>query len=48
MATILGDTNLVNQEAERIHKVTVEDIQRTAQCVLDTDNCSTIHYQINP
>jgi zinc protease len=46
MATILGDTNLVNQEAERIHKVTSEDIQRTAQCALNSDNCSTIHYQI--
>jgi zinc protease len=48
MATILGDTNLVNQEAERMHKVTLEDIQRTAQCVFNTDNCSTIHYQITP
>jgi predicted Zn-dependent peptidase len=45
MATILGDTNLVNQEAKNIHKVTSEDILRTAQCVLNTDNCSTIYYQ---
>jgi len=45
MATVLGDTNLVNQEAESISKITSEEIQRTAQHVLDTDNCSTIYYQ---
>lgn len=45
MATTLGDTNLVNQEAKNIHKVTSEDILRTAQYVLNTDNCSTIYYQ---
>ncbi len=45
MATILGDTNLVNQEAKSIRKVTSEDILRTAKCVLNTDNCSTIYYQ---
>ena len=45
MATVLGDTNLVNQETESIRKVTSEEIMRTAQCVLDTENCSTIYYQ---
>lgn len=45
MATVLGDTNLVNQEAESIQKVTPEEILRTAQCVFDTNNCSTIYYQ---
>jgi zinc protease len=45
MATVLGDTNLVNQEATSIGKVTSEEILRTAQCVLDTNNCSTIYYQ---
>lgn len=47
MATVLGDTNLVNQEAERIRRVTSEEVQRTAQYVLDADNCSTIYYQRN-
>jgi zinc protease len=45
MATMLGDTNLVNQEAENIRKITSEEILRTAQHVLDTNNCSTIYYQ---
>jgi zinc protease len=45
MATVLGDTDLVNQEAENIQKVTTEEILRTAQCVFDTNNCSAIYYQ---
>jgi zinc protease len=45
MATVLGDTHLVNYEAESIQKITPEEILRTAQCVLDTNNCSTIYYQ---
>jgi zinc protease len=45
MATVLGDTNLVNQEAECIRGITSEGVQRTAQYVLDADNCSTIYYQ---
>jgi len=45
MATVLGDTNLVNQEAESISKITSEEILRTARYVLDTNNCSTIYYQ---
>ncbi len=45
MATVLGDTNLVNHEAERIREITSEEVQRTAQYVLDANNCSTIYYQ---
>jgi len=45
MATIWGDTNLVNHETEGISNVTPEGILRTAQSVLDTNNCSTIYYQ---
>ena len=48
VATVLGDTNLVNSEAESIHKVTSAAVQRTAQRILHTDNCSTIYYQRNP
>ena len=45
MATILGDTNLVNLETNSIEKVGPEDIQRTAQRVFSVDNCSTLYYQ---
>ncbi|MCU0318095.1 MAG: insulinase family protein, partial [Amoebophilaceae bacterium] len=45
MATILGDTNLVNLEIDSIQKVVPADIQRTAQSVFSTDNCSTLYYQ---
>jgi len=45
MATVLGDTNLVNQEATSIQEVTSEEILHTAQHVLDTHNCSTLYYQ---
>ena len=45
MATVLGDTNLVNQEAASIQEVTSEEILHTAQHVLDTHNSSTLYYQ---
>lgn len=45
MATLLGNTNLVNQEVDHIHKVTPEALQCTAQYVLNPANCSTIYYQ---
>ena len=48
LATVLGDTNLVNSEAESIQKVTSAAVQRTAQRMLSTDNCATIYYQRNP
>jgi zinc protease len=44
LSTVLGDTHLVNQEVDNIHKVTSEAVQRTAQHVLDANNCSTIYY----
>ena len=47
MATVLGDTNLVNSETESIHKVTSVAIQHTAQRILNADHCSTIYYQSN-
>ena len=47
MATVLGDTNLANHEAECVRKVTSEDVRRVTQQVLDADNCSTIYYQSN-
>jgi zinc protease len=45
MATVLGDTNLVNLETDSIQKVVPEDIQRAAQSVFDANNCSTLYYQ---
>jgi len=45
MATVLGDTHLVNQDTERISQVTPGAMLHAAQSVLRTDNCSTIHYQ---
>ncbi|MEN7547453.1 pitrilysin family protein [Rapidithrix thailandica] len=43
-ATLLGDTNLVNQEAHKINTVTQEQLHQVAQEVLRADNCSTLNY----
>ena len=45
---IMGDPNLVNQEAEKISKVSREDVIRNAADVLDSDNCSILHYHMVP
>mmetsp|Transcript_26954 Transcript_26954/g.62618 ORF Transcript_26954/g.62618 Transcript_26954/m.62618 type:complete len:415 (+) Transcript_26954:4919-6163(+) len=45
MATVLGDTNLVNQETEHIQKVCPEEIRQAARRFLVPNNCSTIYYQ---
>lgn len=45
MATLLGDTDLINREAEKIQSVTLDDIKRVAQRVLRADNGSTIYYR---
>ncbi len=45
MATILGNTDLVNQEVDKVHKVTPEAIQKMAQYILTPENCATIYYQ---
>ncbi|PRY14779.1 putative Zn-dependent peptidase [Pontibacter ummariensis] len=42
---LLGDTNLVNQEGEKVQVVTPEDVQRCAKQVLDPNNCSTLLYK---
>ncbi len=44
MATLLGDTHLVNKVQKKTQAVTVEEVQAIAQQVLPTKNCSTIHY----
>lgn len=45
LATVLGDTSLVNREAASIQQVTPAAVQCTAQGVLNKDNGSTIYYQ---
>jgi zinc protease len=44
-AAMLGDPNLVNTEAEKIQRVTTQDISRIAKTVLDPTNCSTLYYR---
>ncbi|MGB4959833.1 MAG: pitrilysin family protein [Saprospiraceae bacterium] len=43
---ILGDANLINQEAERFHNVTSEDIRQAAEDVFRMDNCSELTYRL--
>ncbi len=45
MATLLGNTSLVNQEAVDLLEVTSEAVTRTAQSILKPENCSTIYYK---
>lgn len=45
MATLLGDTNLVNTKLGSLNKVTKEEVQETAKALLRADNCSSIYYQ---
>lgn len=41
---LLGDANLINQEAEAYQKVTSEDIQRAANTIFITENCTELIY----
>jgi zinc protease len=42
---LLGDTNLINLEGEKVQAVTPEDILRLAKQVLSPNNCSTLLYR---
>jgi zinc protease len=44
-ASLSGDTNLANQEAEKIESVTIQDIHRVASEILKEENSSTMHYK---
>jgi zinc protease len=44
-AASVGNPDLVNQEAEKIQAVTVEEIQNMAKKVLRKENCSTMYYR---
>ncbi|MEY3422881.1 MAG: hypothetical protein RIR48_3210, partial [Bacteroidota bacterium] len=41
---ILGDAGFINQEAERYHKITAEDIRNTAKKIFRTENCNELVY----
>lgn len=43
-AAVLGNPDLINQEADKIQAVTAADIRQTAQQVLRPENCSTLYY----
>jgi zinc protease len=40
-----GDANLVNEEGEKIKRVTQEDIQRVAKDILREENASVLYYR---
>jgi len=40
-----GNPELVNQEAEKIQAIRVEDIQNKAKELLRKENCSTLYYR---
>ena len=44
ISELLGDADLINQEAEKYQKVSVEDIKRVANKILQKENCSTLYY----
>jgi len=44
ISELLGDADLINQEAEKYQKVTVEDIKKAANKILQKENCSTLYY----
>lgn len=46
--TLLGDTNLINEEVDKIRAVTAKQIMESAQNVLRPENCSTLYYNANP
>ncbi|AXI23871.1 Putative zinc protease pqqL [Cardinium endosymbiont of Sogatella furcifera] len=45
IATLQGDTNLVNKKIEYIRQVDLDAIQASAEMILQEQNCSTLHYQ---
>ncbi|ROT47264.1 M16 family metallopeptidase [Candidatus Cardinium hertigii] len=45
IATLLGDTDLVNKKIAYIRQVTLEEVKAIAQMILKEQNCVTLHYQ---
>ncbi|MEQ6119922.1 pitrilysin family protein [Reichenbachiella sp. MALMAid0571] len=46
--TLLGDTNLINKEVDKIRAVTSKQIMESAQYVLRPENSSTLYYNAKP
>lgn len=44
-ATLLGDTNLVNNEIECFQNVCLEEVKAIAQNILQEQNCTTLYYK---
>ena len=44
-ATLSGDPNFVNEEADRIAAVTRQDIQRVAKDILKSENSNVLYYE---
>jgi zinc protease len=47
ISELLGDANMINEEAEKYQKVTVADVKRVANEILRKENCSTLYYLKN-
>ncbi|MCO5235470.1 MAG: insulinase family protein [Chitinophagaceae bacterium] len=45
--TLLGDTNMINEELKRYQKVTARDLQEEAAAIFSADNSNTIYYYGN-
>ncbi len=41
---LLGNANLINEELDKYHSITREDIRLQAQRIFDASNCNTIYY----
>ena len=44
ISELLGDADLINQEAEKYQQVTAEGVKQVAQKILQKQNCSTLYY----
>ena len=42
--TLLGDTNMINDEVEKMRAVTSGQIMEAASAILIEENCSTLYY----
>jgi len=45
VATLLGDTNIVNTETSIINSVTLEDLERVKQTLFKKENSNTLYYR---
>jgi zinc protease len=45
IATLLGDTNMANKEAELINSVSIEDVERLKRTIFRKENSNTLYYR---